>query len=73
MFRSKGSVTPFLCHFPNTVSVAGIREEKQEQGTQLTHSSKAAGGGGREDLEDEGDGFGKAPTVKPFHLLSYFR
>lgn len=47
-------------------SVAGIRQEKQEQGTQLTHSSKAAAGGGRENLEEERDGFGKLPTVKPF-------
>lgn len=59
--------SPHFCDTSQTQgSVAGIREQKQEQGTQVTHSSKAAGGGGREDLEDERDGFGKPPTVKPF-------
>lgn len=58
--------SPHCCDTSQTWwSIAGIREEKQKQGTQLTHSSKAAGRGGREDLEDERDGFGKLPTVKP--------
>lgn len=60
----KGSVTLLLLHFPNTVVCSWDQEEKQKQGTQLSHPSKTAGG--REDLEDEKDGFGKPPTVKPF-------
>lgn len=44
----------------------GSGRRGRKKGTQLTHPRKAAGGRRREDLEDERDGFGKLPAVKPF-------